>query len=154
MRRPASAAQLTGDASCDINPEASLHSKSRLVACRIRCGLKWIRSGGFKKGQSGNPGGRPRALVSVMEEARKHTLEAICTLELMRSANSESVRLNAAEAILSRGWGRPVQAFQVDGRFANRKLNELSAAELAEFEKRLANAEPQQQISEQGCAEG
>jgi hypothetical protein len=90
----------------------------------------------------------------VMEEARKHTLEAICTLELMRSANSESVRLNAAEAILSRGWGRPVQAFQVDGRFANRKLNELSAAELAEFEKRLANAEPQQQISEQGCAEG
>jgi hypothetical protein len=29
-----------------------------------------------------------------------------------------------------------------------------AAAELAEFEKRLANAEPQQQISEQGCAEG
>ena len=33
----------------------------------------------------------------------------------------------------------------VDGNFANRKLNELSNEELAAFEKRLANAEPQQQ---------
>ena len=105
--------------------------------------------GGFKKGQSVNPGGRPHALVSVMEEARKHTLEAIRVLvELMCAANSESVRLNAAEAILSRAWGRPVQAFQVDGHLAARKLNELTKDELAEFEKRLANAEPQQQISE------
>jgi hypothetical protein len=31
----------------------------------------------------------------------------------MRTAESESVRLNAAEAILSRGWGRPIQALQV-----------------------------------------
>ena len=80
-----------------------------------------------------------------MEEARKHTLDAIRVLvDLMCRANSESVRLNAAEAILSRGWGRPVQAFQVDGNSANRKLNELSNAELAAFEKQLANAEPRQ----------
>jgi hypothetical protein len=79
--------------------------------------------GGFQRCKSGNPGGRPRALVSVMEEARKHTLDAIRVLsELMLGANSESVRLNAAEAILSRGWGRSMQAFQVDGSFANRKL--------------------------------
>ena len=111
--------------------------------------------GGFKKGQSGNPGGRPRGLVSVMEEARRHTTEAIRVLvELMSGANSESVRLNAAEAILSRGWGRPVQAFQVDGNFANRKLNELSNAELAAFEKRLANAEPQQGITDPNSGTG
>jgi hypothetical protein len=82
--------------------------------------------------------------VSVLEEARKHTLDAMRVLsELMQRAKSDSVRLNAAEAILSRGWGRPVQAFQVDGQFANRKLNELTNEELAAFEKRLANAEPQ-----------
>ena len=111
--------------------------------------------GGFKKGQSGNPGGRPRGLVSVMEEARRHTTEAIRVLvELMSGANSESVRLNAAEAILSRGWGLPVQAFQVDGNFANRKLNELTNAELTAFEKRLANAELQQQITDPNSRTG
>jgi hypothetical protein len=56
---------------------------------------------------------------------------------------SDPVRLNTAEAILSRGWGRPIQAFQVDGQFANGKLNELTNEELAAFEKRLANTEPQ-----------
>jgi len=34
--------------------------------------------GGFKTGKSGNPGGRPRQLASVMHEARRHTFEAKC----------------------------------------------------------------------------
>jgi hypothetical protein len=44
--------------------------------------------------------------------------------------------------------------FQVDGNFANRKLNELSNEELAAFEKRLANAEPQQQITDPNSGTG
>jgi hypothetical protein len=53
--------------------------------------------GGFRKGRSGNPGGRPRQLASVMHEARRHTLEALqVQLQLMQTAESESVRLNKA----------------------------------------------------------
>jgi Family of unknown function (DUF5681) len=98
--------------------------------------------GGFRKGQSGNPGGRPRQLASVMHEARRYTFEAICTLEkLMRTAKSESVRLNAAEAILSRGWGRPTQALQIDERFLAKKLSDLTPEEIKALEERVAMIE-------------
>ena len=36
--------------------------------------------GGFKKGQSGNPGGRPRDLISVMDEARTSLLCVRCEM--------------------------------------------------------------------------
>jgi hypothetical protein len=94
--------------------------------------------GGFAKGSSGNPGGRPRSLASVMQEARKHTQPALATLvKLMKTAKSESVKLGAAEAILSRGWGRPIQAFQVDGRFLTKKLGELTPEEIQALEERI-----------------
>jgi hypothetical protein len=89
---------------------------------------------------------RPRALASVMHEARRYTLDAIAMLaQLMPTAKSESVRLNAAEAILSRGWGRSVQAFQIDSHFATKKPNELNQNELAQFEARLASADVEPQ---------
>ena len=103
--------------------------------------------GGFEKGKSGNPGGRPRQLASVMHEARRHTLEAIRILtKLMRTADSESVRLNAAEAILSRGWGRPIQALQVDGRFLTKKLADLTTDEIRALEQRVEMIEPDQGV--------
>ena len=60
----------------------------------------------------------------------------------MRNAESESVWLSAPEAILSRGWGKPIQAFQVDGRFMTKKLTELNDPELQELEARFVLAEP------------
>ena len=65
-------------------------------------------NGRFAKGQSGNPGGRPRDEQKVAELARSYTREAIETLvELMRRGNDERVRGTAAQALLDRGWGKP-----------------------------------------------
>ena len=60
---------------------------------------------------SPNPGGRPKALHDVQELARQHTEAAINTqAEIMHDQKApHSARLSAAEALLSRGWGRPMQ---------------------------------------------
>ena len=65
----------------------------------------------WKKGQSGNPGGRPKELGQVKALARQHTEEALETLaQLMKSGTPDRTRVAAAEALLDRGWGRPTQA--------------------------------------------
>jgi hypothetical protein len=82
-----------------------------------------------------------------MHEARQYTFEAIHALaKLMRTANSESVRLNAAEAILSRGWGRPTQALQIDERFLTKKLSDLTPDEIKALGERVEMIEPDQEV--------
>ena len=89
-------------------------------------------NGRFAKGQSGNPGGRPRDEQKVAELARSYTREAIETLvELMRRGNDERVRGTAAQALLDRGWGKPKVEVMADGTFsyieAHRLINEKIA---------------------------
>lgn len=66
----------------------------------------------FPKGQSGNPGGRPKAIAEVRELAREHTGGAIGTLaEIMNSKKAPpGARISAAAELLNRGWGRSEQA--------------------------------------------
>lgn len=67
-------------------------------------------AGQWKKGQSGNPGGRPRDLESVRQLARKYSRLAVMTLvRLAKSADKDSVRAAAAVALLDRGYGKPTQ---------------------------------------------
>lgn len=69
----------------------------------------------IQKGMVLNPSGRPKDIGRVRELAKEFTREAIETIiDLMLCPEEKgSVRLAAAEAILSRGWGRPEQSLNV-----------------------------------------
>jgi hypothetical protein len=66
---------------------------------------------GFKPGQSGNPGGRPRSDVTSL--ARQHTAEAIAALVAALASPRE--RVAAAVALLDRGWGKPKHQLEHTG---------------------------------------
>lgn len=61
----------------------------------------------FKKGQSGNPGGRPKAAYDVQALARQHTEAAIRTL--VDALADPKTAVSAATALLDRGYGKPIQ---------------------------------------------
>ena len=66
----------------------------------------------FVKGQSGNPGGRPKAALDIQALARRHTPDAIAAL-VAALANPRE-RVSAAVALLDRGWGKPTQPLAGD----------------------------------------
>lgn len=65
----------------------------------------------FRRGQSGNPGGRPKCEGEVRELARRFTSEAIGSLvEIATGAKFDPrARVAAATALLDRGYGKPPQ---------------------------------------------
>src|SRR5215469_12410781 len=74
-----------------------------------------LANGQFRPGTSGNPGGRPAALAEVKQLARQHTALAIQKLaHIAENGHSEMAQIAAANALLDRGWGRPVQPVSGD----------------------------------------
>ena len=83
----------------------------------------------WKKGESGNPAGRPKAAFDLRDLARTHTTAAVNTLlAVMRNTKAPpAARVSAATAILDRGYGRPAQTVH---QHVSRHIDELSDAEL------------------------
>lgn len=72
--------------------------------------------GKFKPGVSGNPNGRPKIPQDVIDAARAHTETAIATLVSMcQTSEDDKVRVQAAEAILNRAWGKPTERQEITG---------------------------------------
>lgn len=70
----------------------------------------------FRKGQSGNPGGRPKLPRTIVELARERTEEAMRTLIDIAGYEKAppGARVSAASAILDRGWGKAQQSIDLD----------------------------------------
>jgi hypothetical protein len=92
--------------------------------------------GGFKKGQSGNPGGLKRKHIGdLSKEARRYAHLAVSTLVKICRKGVERNQLAAARELLDRGYGRPLQ--MIDASVMHKKLNELTPDEVAALEARL-----------------
>ncbi len=93
--------------------------------------------GGFTKGSSGNPGGRPTKdarLRRIEAMARDHSEEALTALVDECKTGKGAPRVSAAIALLDRGWGKPVERQESGdpGSFERELSDEQLDAEITE----------------------
>jgi hypothetical protein len=87
----------------------------------IRSGERKTPSSAWRPGQSGNPGGRPKVSAEIRDLARDHGAQAIERLVALMHSKNENVAVRAAEALLDRGYGRPIQGVELSEQEARPK---------------------------------
>jgi hypothetical protein len=104
-----------------------------------RKGTTWCPNptgkGGWRPGQSGNPGGMPKGNTEVIHKAREHSDDAIAVLvRVMNDPKaSATAQANAAVALLNRAWGQASQSIDLSTNAADELkafLDELGTAKL------------------------
>lgn len=70
----------------------------------------------FTKGQSGNPGGRPKEDPELKDLARVASPEAFDRLVHWMRSDNPKASFAASVAILDRAYGKPVQTTEITGK--------------------------------------
>lgn len=71
----------------------------------------------FKRGNSGNPGGRPKGADDVRALAKTHTTAAIDRLAAWMASDNAKASVSACVALLDRAWGKSPQSLaDADGK--------------------------------------
>lgn len=70
----------------------------------------------FKKGQSGNPGGRPKMPEDLKKAMQSMAAEALDVLKASLRSDDERMRLEAVKILFDRGYGKPTQAVDLTTR--------------------------------------
>jgi uncharacterized protein DUF5681 len=71
--------------------------------------------GGFKPGQSGNPGGKPKGMAELQAMAREHGAASVKVLVEALKHKDSRIRILAAQTLLDRGYGKPQQSLEHTG---------------------------------------
>lgn len=76
-----------------------------------------VRGRPFEKGQSGNPGGRPKAVLEIQELCRALTPKGVKRLEAIIDSDDapHAAQVAAVREIFDRAWGKAPQAITGEG---------------------------------------